>query len=283
MTSTEGSVQSVSRFAESSANTDASISLIPPPSVPSNPPPPPGQMNPVNYGYEFRCEVEHIGSQLSFHPGQIDSYIAHTASHFLDQRPPPKTCVILCDQVFENFDDPASCWRERIRHIEGCFGDLARQGDVGTAQRDLTDLLRKRRNDPMEDYKETPRHTKRPNYDSLVGDCATADQVSRTGELNNVERRLILISNLEPDIVRSLEATREGNPPSYMKTESGLPYRSPSRSRSLETRERSSGAVGLLAFLSGLLMSSSFMWLNKRMDLYVQSLIMNKVTKSRTL
>jgi hypothetical protein len=47
----------------------------------------------------------------------------------------------------------------------------------------------------------------------------------------------------------------------------------------LEKHAMSNNMMALLALPSGLLMSGSFVWLNKRMDLYEQSPIMDKVLK----
>jgi hypothetical protein len=153
-------------------------------SVPSlNPPQPVAPMNPINYGYEFRCEFEFVGCQLSFHPTQIDSYISHTTSHFVDHRPPPRTCCIFCDRRFENSHDPVASWRKRILHIADHQRHLARPEDM-RPDFFVIEHMRKKGIITVEDYKWATRHTERPLCDGLV------DRSYRTPEMKRKEERL---------------------------------------------------------------------------------------------
>jgi hypothetical protein len=124
-------------------------------------------MNPINYGYEYPCEFGFADCSLRFHPTQIDAWISHEASHFLEHRPPPKTCCIFCALVFENFADPHLSWRQRMAHIAVHFQNRARQ-EVVRPDFFIIDYMRKKRILSAEDYKWAIRHTERPPCDGLV-------------------------------------------------------------------------------------------------------------------
>lgn len=108
-------------------------------------------------------------------------------------------------------------------------------------------------------------------------DCTLADEDNCTEELDDAERRLIYITNLDEDMLRGLEGTGEGIPLLYRNKDHDPPYRCCPHSESLATWRRSVDTIALLALPSGLLLSSSFVWLNMRMELYEPSAIMNKV------
>lgn len=152
----------------------------PPSTAPSSAP----SLNPPPMNYELHCEFEFVGCRLSFHPTRIEPYISHTASHFLDHLPPPKTFCIFCDRIFEDPNDPVANWTRRMRHIADHYRRLA---NFERSKPDflLINHMRSKGIMTSEDHKWLTRHSERPRCDGLV------DRSYRTLEMKRKEERLI--------------------------------------------------------------------------------------------
>jgi len=148
--------------------------------------PPPAGMGPINYGYEYRCPFEFVGCGLSFHPTQIDAYISHTASHFLDHRPPPKTICIFCDQTFENYDRDAN-WRNRMRHITNHYRGFE-QFEHTRPDFFVIEYMREKRIISSEHWKRVTNYTERMVCDGLI-DFGHKTSESRRKEGRALEER----------------------------------------------------------------------------------------------
>jgi hypothetical protein len=148
---------------DSDDRSDASIPSTAPSSAPSDQP----LAAMTNYGYEFRCPFGFVGCELSFHPTQIDAYISHTTTHFLNHRPPPKTICIFCPQTFENPNDRVANWRKRMRHIADHYRRLEGFEHTGP-DFFVIEYMRTKGIISSEDYKWATRHTERRYCDSLV-------------------------------------------------------------------------------------------------------------------
>ena len=120
-----------------------------------------------DYGYEYLCEFAFLGCGLTFHPTQTDSYISHTASHFLSRRPPPKTICIFCNRIFENARDREGSWEQRIRHMADHFRNGALERDTRPDFHTIEYMGRKGILS-REDYKSAKAFTERPVCDGLV-------------------------------------------------------------------------------------------------------------------
>jgi len=106
-----------------------------------------------------------------------------------------------------------------------------------------------------------------------------SDEDDCTEELGDTELRLIYIPDLDKDLLRVLKDTGKGITLLDGNEDYDPPDRSCNRSGFLGTGGRGLGTIALLALSSGLLMSSSFIWLNERMELHEPSASMNKVVQ----
>lgn len=159
------STATLSSIDDSNDRSDASFPSTAPSSAPSNRPP--AAMNLTNYGYEFYCPFEFVGCQPSFHPTQIDAYISHTTTHFLNHRPPPKTVCSFCPQTFDNSNDRIANWKERMRHIANHYRRLE-HFEHTKPDFFVIEYMRAKGIISSEDYKLATRHTERRYCDGLV-------------------------------------------------------------------------------------------------------------------
>jgi hypothetical protein len=186
------STASPSSFRDSDDRSDASLHSTTPSSVSSSPPPPLATMNPTNYGYEFVCPFECVGCQLTFHPTEIDAFVSHSASHFLNHRPPPKTICVFCPQTFENSDNRVANWNRRMRHIADHYRRFE-QYENSRPDFFVIEYMRKKHIISDEDYKWSTGHTERPDCDGLVEFGYKTEEAKRREaraqqEIHNLEK-----------------------------------------------------------------------------------------------
>jgi hypothetical protein len=167
-------------------DSEASFPSTAPSSTFSAPPPPPPTAM-INCVYEFRCPFEFVGCELSYHSTQIDAYVSHTTTHFLDHRPPPKTVCIFCPQTFENPNDRVANWKERMHHIADHYRCLERF-EYARPDFFVIEYMRGKNIISHEDYKWATRHGERHDCDGLVDfGYKTAD--NKRKEAKSLEER----------------------------------------------------------------------------------------------
>lgn len=96
-------------------------------------------------------------------------------------------------------------------------------------------------------------------------------------EVMNTDQKLMHIITLSRHMLELLKVTGKIIPLFYRTENYGRPYQSRDHPPSLAKIRSSSSKTALLALFSGFLMSGSFAWLDKNMELYEASAILNKV------
>jgi hypothetical protein len=104
-----------------------------------------------------------------------------------------------------------------------------------------------------------------------------SDEQGGLREVKNTERRLMHIITSSRHMSRFLKAIAKNIPLFYRTEDSGRPYQSCDHPPFLTKSRSSSSKIALLALFFGLLVSGSFAWLDKSMELHEASVIMNKV------
>lgn len=75
-------------------------------------------MQPFVWGYDLPCEFFFLGCNLRFDPGNVEEWISHSVSHFVNAPLPSTTICTFCDEAtFRSDGDEVKSWRERMLHI----------------------------------------------------------------------------------------------------------------------------------------------------------------------
>jgi hypothetical protein len=141
----------------------------------------------LNPRYEYTCSFGFTDCRLSFHPMRINDWISHEASHFLQHRPPPKTCCTFCDLVFENYTDPKLSWRQRMDHIAVHFQRLEGP-DHPRPDFFVIEYMFEKRLLSAGEYKSLTRYTERPRCDGLVDIGYKTPEMKRKHEKSREQR-----------------------------------------------------------------------------------------------
>lgn len=122
-----------------------------------------------HYDYDLPCEFEFLGCNQRFHPQYYESWISHTASHFIGIGPPPCTVCTFCDgegSRFGDSDDPILNWRRRMIHMGGHLA----QGSCDGFRPDYWIIEYMWSNDLISevDYTWTMKHAIKPTFKNLT-------------------------------------------------------------------------------------------------------------------
>jgi hypothetical protein len=135
---------------------------------------PPWHANNLNYAYDLPCEFAILGCEIQFPPGQFESWISHTLSHFGvgagGDKLPPKAICTFCDDrdgVFENYRDPLANWRQRMLHIGAHYAG-GMQYEQLRPDYFVIDYMWQNALLSCEDYELARKYTERKHCDGLV-------------------------------------------------------------------------------------------------------------------
>jgi hypothetical protein len=120
-----------------------------------------------NYGYDLPCEFFFLGCDLRFNPADVELWISHSASHFVNAPLPSTTTCTFCDEAtFRSHGDAMTNWRERMLHI---FDHLAEFTPSEHMRPDfwVIEHMEKFRLISPEDHTHALQGTERPHCDNL--------------------------------------------------------------------------------------------------------------------